>query len=147
MPQSHDSSEHAGSLSSPTKGSDEVELDAHAERASGRGPVLQRLHIGNVKSLAGEHVVPLAPLTLIYGPNAAGKSTIIQSLLLLAQSVLADHFEPQGPLVNVRNFRQVVSGHDPSEDLTLGLDVNIEVDPPVKSSRHAKAPDSDPVSG
>jgi len=132
MPQSHDSSEHAGDRSSPTNGSDEVELAAQAQRAIARGPVLQRLHIGNVKSLAGEHVVPLAPLTLIYGPNAAGKSTIIQSLLLLAQSVLADHFEPQGRLVNVRDFRQVISGHDPSEDLTLGLDVNIEVEPPAQ---------------
>lgn len=87
---------------------------------------LTELRIANVKSLTGEHLIPLAPLTLVYGPNAAGKSTIIQSLLLLAQSVQADTFAPRGPLIDVRDFRHVVSGHNLSQELTIGVRFIVE---------------------
>ena len=88
--------------------------------------LLTELRVQNVKSLAGEHAIQLAPLTLIYGPNAAGKSSIIQSLLLAAQSVNADGFAPKGPLVDLRDFRQVVNGHDASKELTIGVRFTLE---------------------
>lgn len=46
---------------------------------------LTRLHIDNLKCFK-EFSLPLAPLTLLTGFNAAGKTTSIQSLLLLAQA-------------------------------------------------------------
>ncbi|MFT4157352.1 MAG: DUF3696 domain-containing protein [Microbacterium sp.] len=88
--------------------------------------LLTQLRVRNVKSLAGEHSIPLAPLTLVYGPNAAGKSSIIQSLLLAAQSINADGFTPRGPLVDVRDFGHVVNGHDTSKELTIGVRFTIE---------------------
>lgn len=88
--------------------------------------LLTQLRVRNVKSLAGEHSIPLAPLTLVYGPNAAGKSSIIQSLLLAAQSVNADGFTPRGPLVDVRDFVHVVNAHDTSKEITIGLRFTIE---------------------
>lgn len=42
--------------------------------------LVHQLEIENLRSLSGRHVVPLAPLTLIYGPNAAGKSTLLNAL-------------------------------------------------------------------
>lgn len=88
--------------------------------------LLTELRVTNFKALTGAHAVTLAPLTLVYGPNAAGKSSIIQSLLLLAQSVQADSFTPQGPLVDVRDFRHVVNGHDPSKELMIGVHFAVE---------------------
>jgi len=88
--------------------------------------LLTQLHLRNVKSLAGGHSIPLAPLTLVYGPNAAGKSSIIQSLLLAAQSVNANGFTPQGPLVDVRDFGHVVNAHDTSKEITIGVRFTIE---------------------
>lgn len=88
--------------------------------------LLTELRVRNVKSLAGEHTIPLAPLTLIYGPNAAGKSSIIHSLLLAAQSVNADGFAPQGPLVDLRDFRNVVNDHDASKELMIGVRFALE---------------------
>lgn len=88
--------------------------------------LLTELRVRNVKSLAGEHAIPLAPLTLVYGPNAAGKSSIIQSLLLAAQSVNADGFAPRGPLVDMRDFSHVVNGHDTSKELSVGVRFTIE---------------------
>lgn len=42
--------------------------------------LIERLHIENLKAFAGPHEVGLAPLTLVYGPNSAGKSTLLQAL-------------------------------------------------------------------
>lgn len=52
-------------------------------------PLVQSLHVENLKSLAGPHDIPLAPVTLIYGPNAAGKSTILQALRIFATAMKA----------------------------------------------------------
>jgi predicted ATP-dependent endonuclease of OLD family len=43
--------------------------------------------IENFKAFNGAATIPLKPITLIFGPNSAGKSSILQSLRLLKQSV------------------------------------------------------------
>ncbi|WP_157006497.1 AAA family ATPase [Agromyces laixinhei] len=88
--------------------------------------MLTQLAVSNMKALKGDHVVPLAPLTLVFGPNAAGKSSIIQSLHLLAQSVRADTFTPRGPFVDVQDFASVISGHDTSRELRIGIRFLVE---------------------
>lgn len=48
--------------------------------------MLERLHIQGFKSLRNT-TVELAPLTVVFGPNAAGKSNLLEALLLLARLV------------------------------------------------------------
>lgn len=48
--------------------------------------MIERLHIRNFKCFE-ELSLPLAPLTLLTGFNAAGKSTVLQTALLLAQAL------------------------------------------------------------
>ena len=100
-------------------------MHATADTAYG-SRLLTELRVANFKALSGEHTIPLAPLTLVYGPNAAGKSSVIQALLLLAQSVHADEFTPRGQLTDVRDFAQVINGHDTEKALTLGVRFIIE---------------------
>jgi|GEM_PF-3134834 len=45
------------------------------------------LTIENFKCFGERTEIPLAPITLIYGPNSSGKSTILQMLYLLKQSM------------------------------------------------------------
>ena len=45
--------------------------------------LVRQLRLENFKSLAGPHEIPLAPLTLVFGPNAAGKSTVLNGLELM----------------------------------------------------------------
>lgn len=52
------------------------------------GPTLRQWSVRNFKSIA-EAELTLAPLTLLVGKNSAGKSSVIQSLLLFAQSSIA----------------------------------------------------------
>lgn len=66
----------------------EAEADAPKENKRPRPqPLIERLHVENLKSLAGRHEIPLAPLTLVYGPNSAGKSTVLNALQLFMHAV------------------------------------------------------------
>lgn len=66
--------------------------------------LLSHVVVGGFKSFAETQSVPLAPLTLIYGANSAGKSTLLQSLLLLQQSRDTESLITQGSAVNVGSF-------------------------------------------
>jgi len=44
--------------------------------------MISGLKIGNFKAFGPTQDIPLRPITLVFGPNSAGKSSIIQSLLL-----------------------------------------------------------------
>src|SRR6476660_9937237 len=48
--------------------------------------MLKALILENFKAFGGRRVIPIRPITLIFGPNSAGKSAILQSLLLLKQT-------------------------------------------------------------
>jgi hypothetical protein len=49
--------------------------------------MLRSITLGNFKAFGSAQEVPLGPITLICGPNSAGKSSIIQSILLMRQSM------------------------------------------------------------
>lgn len=74
----------------------------------------------------------LAPLTLLTGFNAAGKSTSLQTLLLLSQSLRAQYGASElrlnGPLVGLGNPTDVINSSGGGNKLALGLstaDVNL----------------------
>lgn len=53
--------------------------------------MLTEIGLRNFKGFSAEiQKGPLSRITLVYGPNSGGKSSIIQSILLLKQS--AEHF-------------------------------------------------------
>ncbi|BDZ39766.1 AAA family ATPase [Microbacterium suwonense] len=67
------------------------------QQVSEPSPLVERLHIENLRSFAGAHDITLAPITLIYGPNSAGKSTVIKALRLLMQVVDSGRFDALRP--------------------------------------------------
>ena len=74
--------------------------------------MLTSLKLSNFKCFASL-LLPLAPLTLLTGFNAAGKSTTLQSLLLLAQAFRFGGRSPElnlnGPLVRLGTPGEVMS--------------------------------------
>jgi predicted ATPase len=89
-----------------------------------RHPVLR---LGQVKGFADVANVPLAPITLIFGWNSAGKSTILQSLLLLKQTLEeGDQLRPSlvvnGSLTQLGSFRNLVHRHDIEATVQLGIE-------------------------
>jgi len=55
------------------------------------------LHIGNFKAFGETQTIPIKPITLIFGPNSAGKSSIIQSLIF-AHEAATQYRGKQSPL-------------------------------------------------
>ena len=52
--------------------------------------MLTQLRLGNFKAFGPTQTIPIKPITLIFGPNSAGKSSIIHSLLLAHQAAVVD---------------------------------------------------------
>ncbi|AUW94462.1 MAG: hypothetical protein OWR62_07575 [Sulfobacillus thermotolerans] len=87
--------------------------------------MLTRLRIGQFKAFGPVQDIPLAPITLIYGPNSAGKSAVIEALLLLNQT-MADNdpshaLTPKGEWVNLRHYQAFIHRHNMEAILHLGV--------------------------
>ena len=79
--------------------------------------MLDALILENFKAFGGRRVIPIRPITLIFGPNSAGKSAILQSLLLLKQTMTDEEvgdapLRLKGSLVDLGNYRDMVYRHE-----------------------------------
>jgi len=75
------------------------------------------LCIGNFKAFAETQYVPIRPLTIIYGANSSGKSSLIHSLLLANHALENGNVDVHqtrigGDSVDLGGFHQFVHGHD-----------------------------------
>jgi hypothetical protein len=92
--------------------------------------VLTRISVENFKSFAQRQEAHLSKITLIYGPNSAGKSSLIQALLLLVQTMESserDHLArlaTRGSYVDLGSFLATVHAHDVSNDISLEIHCN-----------------------
>ena len=90
-------------------------------RPVGHGRFLTSLTLENFKSIAEQTDISLRPLTLIYGKNSAGKSSLIQSLLLLKQSLQSDRIRTSGEHVNLGSFVGLLHRHDQTKTMRIGV--------------------------
>ncbi|WP_455922315.1 AAA family ATPase [Pseudomonas putida] len=85
--------------------------------------MLEKLSIKNFKAFSDWQEVALAPITLIYGPNSSGKSSIIHSIMLLKQSLTRPNLQgglvSNGEYVDLGDFSSMVHGHDLSRDISF----------------------------
>jgi len=73
--------------------------------------------LSNFKAFAAEQRVKLKPITLVYGQNSSGKSSLLQSLLLLKQTLASSEnpetlLLPKGNLVDLGGYREFINAHD-----------------------------------
>jgi hypothetical protein len=90
--------------------------------------MIRTLHLGNFKAFAETQTVPIRPLTLIYGPNSAGKSSIIHSLALghhALRTGTLDTYRTQigGESVDLGGFRQYVHRRDETRRVEWTLEL------------------------
>ena len=101
------------------------------EDGQSRGPqVLDYLQVGNFKAFGPDQRLDLSPLTLIYGENSSGKSSLLQALLLLKQSFAGlDRFsrDPyldfRGGSVDLGGFTASVHDHNEAASLRFTLPI------------------------
>lgn len=94
--------------------------------------MLTELRIRNFKAFGDtEQVAPLSRITLIYGPNSGGKSSILQALMLLKQSHEGYSNQgmleliPRGTYVDLGSFPSLIHKHD--ENRRLEVQVKYDV--------------------
>jgi predicted ATPase len=63
--------------------------------------MLHKLSVENLKSFGPGQEADLSRITLVYGPNSAGKSTLIQFLLLLKQTLASNDLDKPELLARV----------------------------------------------
>ncbi|MEW5992859.1 MAG: DUF3696 domain-containing protein [Candidatus Zixiibacteriota bacterium] len=91
--------------------------------------MLTALRIGNFKAFAEAQRIPVRPLTLIYGANSSGKSSVLHSL------VLARHAQETGDLdvhrtnvggdsVDLGGFRQYVHRREANRRVEWAMDLD-----------------------
>jgi predicted ATPase len=94
--------------------------------------MIQEIQLSNFKAFADAVKIPIKPITLIFGANSSGKSSIFQALLMLKQtleeSVSGDQsLLPKGKLVDLGNFREFIHNHDESRLFS----VTFKIAPPI----------------
>lgn len=96
--------------------------------------MITHIKLKNFKSWEDSGEVTLAPLTGFFGTNSSGKSSLLQMLLLLKQTVESSTLEEviffgtENSLVNLGSFREVIHGHD--SEATLELEFGCKVQKP-----------------
>ncbi len=99
---------------------DAAEYDAvFRKRIYGDMPYITAIDIEDFKSFAGKHEIPARRLTLIYGQNSSGKSTIIEALRVL-KAIHADDKRALGWDYR-QSYRASVHRHDAKRRIGLGI--------------------------
>ncbi len=100
---------------------------------------LTALRIANFKAFAASQRVPLRPITLIYGANSAGKSSVLHALALAHHAIETGDLDTQrtqigGDAIDLGGFRQYVHRRERERQVELGF----ELDPGLLSGRVAE---------
>jgi predicted ATPase len=89
--------------------------------------MLTSLHIKNFKAWKDTGSIRLAPLTVIFGANSAGKSSLGHLLLALKQTVLSTdrkralHLGDDNSLIDLGTFAECLHKHDLGQSLEFEL--------------------------
>jgi len=108
---------------------------------------LVAISVERFKSYSARTRVDLAPLTIVLGRNNSGKSTLIQALLLLKQTLA--EVRPEVPLrldglVEALSLRELTSGWPPANGRITGPSIDVEWESEVdidEAVADARSPD------
>ena len=93
--------------------------------------MLREYRLTNFKAFGETVTIPIRPLTLIFGANSSGKSSIFQSLLLLKQTLEEAKdpgtvLLPKGSLVDLGMYRDFVHRHEIERNFEFGAHFDLE---------------------
>jgi hypothetical protein len=86
---------------------------------------LDRIEIENFKGIGRRQIIELKPITLLFGPNSAGKSTILQALHYAREILERGNVDPDvtiaGGLTDLGGFATLVHNHELDRVVRLKL--------------------------
>jgi hypothetical protein len=110
---------------------------------------LQALRVGNFKAFADTQRIPIKPITLIFGPNSAGKSSFIHSLALAHEAQFGrekrslarldvHHTDVGGSAIDLGGFRQYVHRGQLNKRVEWGAELKVSALAADKDQRLAQ---------
>lgn len=92
--------------------------------------MLTGLRLGNFKAFADTQYIPIRPLTLIFGANSAGKSSLIHSLLLACHASETGELDIHrtrvgGESVDLGGFRQYIHRRNYGRSVEYSIEIDI----------------------
>lgn len=109
---------------------------------------ITKITIQNFKGVQECVEIPIRPITLLFGANSAGKSTILQAMLYFRDllergNVDADRLAVAGTTLDLGGFREFVHGRDLIKKVTIGISLRLDSDglPEPRHIRHSDLPD------
>ena len=99
--------------------------------AKTKSPLITAVEIENFKGIGRPVRIDLRPVTLLFGRNSAGKSTVLHALcyaheILSHRNVDAHKTELGGDQVDLGGFRNFVHAHDPTRKVRLRFELNLD---------------------
>ncbi|NTW87894.1 MAG: AAA family ATPase [Desulfobulbaceae bacterium] len=90
--------------------------------------IINKWILENFKAVKERVEIPLAPLTVFTGPNSSGKSAVLKSMLLVAQTYKhKDRACPlllNGPLVSLGKYESIVHSGEVESTMHIGYEFN-----------------------
>lgn len=90
--------------------------------------MVSSIQIGNFKAFADVQRIPLRPITLLFGPNSSGKSSIIHSLILAHQGIVKGDLDVNrsdigGESVDLGGFSQYIFRREAERHLEFSIEL------------------------
>ena len=96
---------------------------------------ISRIEITNFKGISDRQIIKLRPITLLFGPNSAGKSTILQALHYLREILERGNTNPDtlaGGSMDLGGFETLVHNHDLDRTITLKAVMDLSLDQSIE---------------
>lgn len=92
--------------------------------------MIHNICLQNFKCFRQKQNIPLSPITIMYGKNGRGKSSIAQALLLIGQTMRANNsievLSFMGDFVKMGNFDEVISNNSVGNEIAITLTTDKE---------------------
>jgi predicted ATPase len=92
--------------------------------------MIAAITLENFKGIREPVKIELKPITLLFGANSAGKSTIVQALhytreILERRNIDSYHTLASGEAINLGGFKSIVHKHNINESIVIKLDLDL----------------------
>lgn len=92
--------------------------------------LIKSLSLKSFKGFSDEVKIELRPITLLFGANSAGKSSVLQALqymreVLERQNVNADRTMQGGEAIDLGGFMNLVHGRDPKSQIEIEVEMSL----------------------
>jgi len=87
--------------------------------------MIEKIRLENFKGIKKAEI-ELGEITVLIGPNGTGKSSIIQALMVLRQSINSGNLVLSGNLIELGTFRDVLNKDASVKHIGIGISVQLK---------------------